>query len=67
MIIMNDMERDSIIKTLVEMCETMAKNIAERDGVEVGTVLADAYTDSGRDIWHETFDAVVKQFNAKNR
>ena len=43
----------------------MAKDIADRDGRSVNDVLADAYLDSGRDMWHETFDAVVKAFNNK--
>ena len=62
---MNELDRNSLINTLVAMCENMAKDIADRDGRSVNDVLADAYLDSGRDMWHETFDAVVKAFNNK--
>lgn len=62
---MNELDRNSLINTLVAMCENMAKDIADHDGRSVNDVLADAYLDSGRDIWHETFSAVVKAFNNK--
>lgn len=44
------------------MCMVLAKTIAEIDNRSVNDVLADAYIDSGRDLWHETFNAVVKTF-----
>lgn len=59
---LNQMEVESTMKTLTAMCEVLAKNIAERDNRTVEDVLADAYLDSGRDLWHESFDAVVKRF-----
>ena len=61
----NEMDRNSLINTLVAMCENMAKDIADRDGRSVSDVLSDAYIDSGHDMWHETFSAVVKVFNDK--
>lgn len=61
----NEMDRNNLINTLVAMCENMANDIADRDGRSVNDVLADAYIDSGRDMWHETFSAVVKSFNDK--
>lgn len=59
-VFLNDMDRDSYIKTITEMCKVLAQDIAERDRRSVNDVLADAYLDSGRDLWHETFNAVVK-------
>lgn len=59
-VFLNDMERNSYMKTLTAMCEVLAKDIADRDNRTVEDVLADAYLNSGRDIWHETFNAVVK-------
>lgn len=59
----NQMEVESTMKTLTTMCEVLAKDIAKRDNRTVEDVLADAYLDSGRDLWHESFNAVVKRFN----
>lgn len=59
-VFLNDMDRDSYIKTITEMCKVLAQDIAERDNRSVNDVLADAYLNSGRDLWHETFNAVVK-------
>jgi hypothetical protein len=56
------MERDNYMKTITEMCKILAEDIAKRDNRPVNDVLADAYLDSGRDLWHETFNAVVKTF-----
>ncbi len=59
-VFLNEMETCSYIKTITDMCRILAKNIAERDNRSVNDILADAYLDSGRDLWHETFNAVVK-------
>lgn len=59
-VFLNEMETVSYIKTITDMCRILAKNIAERDNRSVNDILADAYLDSGRDLWHETFNAVVK-------
>ena len=63
---LNDMERDSYMETLTDMCMVLAKDIADRDNRTVEDVLADAYLDSGRDLWHETFNAVVKTFTSES-
>ena len=65
-VFLNDMERNSYIKTLAAMCEVLAKDIADRDNRTVEDVLADAYLNSGRDLWHETFNAVVKTFTSES-
>ena len=65
-VFLNDMERDSYMKTLASMCEVLAKDIANRDNRTVEDVLADAYLNSGRDLWHETFNAVVKTFTSES-
>ena len=65
-VFLNDMERNSYMKTLAAMCEVLAKDIADRDNRTVEDVLADAYLNSGRDLWHETFNAVVKTFTSEN-
>lgn len=49
-VFLNDMDRDSYIKTITEMCRVLAQDIAERDRRSVNDVLADAYLDSGRDL-----------------
>ena len=65
-VFLNDMERDSYMKTLAAMCKVLAKDIANRDNRTVEDVLADAYLNSGRDLWHETFNAVVKTFTSES-
>lgn len=65
-VFLNDMERDSYMKTLTDMCEVLAKDIANRDNRTVEDVLADAYLNSGRDIWHETFNVVLKTFTSES-
>ena len=65
-VFLNDIERNSFIKTLSAMCEVLAKDIANRDNRTVEDVLADAYLNSGRDLWHETFNAVVKTFTSES-
>lgn len=59
-VFLNEMETSNYIKTITDMCRILAKNIAERDNRSVNDILADAYLDSGRDLWHETFNAVLK-------
>lgn len=59
-VFLNDIDRDSYIKTITDICRVLAQNVAERDNRSVTDVLADAYLDSGRDLWHETFNAVVR-------
>lgn len=66
-VFLNEMETGSYIKTVTDMCMVLAKNIAERDNRSVDDVLADAYLDSGRDLWHETFNAVVKTFTQEEK
>ena len=65
MIFMNPMERDSYMKTVTAMCEQLAKKVAEYENRPIDDVLSDAYLDSGRDIWHESFNAVVRNFTNK--
>lgn len=65
MIFLNSMERDSYIKTVTAMCEQLAKKVAEYENRPIEDVLSDAYLDSGRDIWHESFNAVVRNFTDK--
>ena len=60
MIFLNPMERDNYMKTVTAMCEQLAKKVAEYENKPIETVLSDAYLDSGRDIWHESFNAVVR-------
>lgn len=64
-VFLNDLDRDSYIKTITDMCLVLAQNIAERDNKSVNDVLADAYLDSGRDLWHETFNAVVRNLTQR--
>lgn len=64
-VFLNDIDRDSYIKTVTDMCMILAQNVAERDNRSVNDVLADAYLDSGRDLWHETFNAVVRNLTQR--
>jgi len=61
MIFMNPMERDSYMKTVTAMCEQLAKKVAEYENRPIEDVISDAYLDSGRDIWHESFKAVLSK------
>ena len=65
MVFMNDMERDNYMITLTAMCEQLAKKVAEYENRPIEDVISDAYLESGRDIWHESFKAVVRNFTDK--
>lgn len=65
MIFLNPMERDSYMKTVTAMCEQLANKVAEYENRPIEDVLSDAYLDSGRNIWHESFNAVVRNFTKK--
>lgn len=62
MIFLNPMERDSYMKTVTAMCEQLAKKVAEYENRPIEDVISDAYLDSGRDLWHESFNEVVRNF-----
>ena len=65
MVFMNDTERDGYMKTVTAICEQLAKKVAEYENRPIEDVISDAYLESGRDIWHESFNAVVSKFTDK--
>lgn len=61
MIFLNPIERDSYMKTVTSMCEQLAKKVAEYENKPIEDVISDTYIDSGHDIWHESFKAVLRK------